>query len=227
MNKNIFQTLKLIALALVLSLGISYVSAWTAPTVTPPGGNVAAPINVSNTTQTKSGNLGASWLYAYSYRDAGDSTDTYFMKPNGDSKLKNILVAQDVCISGTTICLSTVSGTPGPQGLTGATGATGPAGSTGTGLSGFLAPLNGKTASCVASGSYGVATFYATVSGGAPYVRIVYGVDSGNIPGDYYERGLPATGYGAGSVSMTMGGVHGFASNSAYSGTCMGSWPTT
>ena len=117
---NIFKSIKLLALALALSIGISYVAAWTAPTATPPNGNVSAPLNVSANPQTKSGNLGASWLYAYSYRDAGDPTDTYFMKPNGDSKLKNILVAQDVCIFGTSTCLSTVTGTPGPQGLAGA-----------------------------------------------------------------------------------------------------------
>ena len=56
--KNITQLLKLIALALVLSIGISYVSAWTTPTVMPPNGNVAAPINVGGTTQTKTGDLG-------------------------------------------------------------------------------------------------------------------------------------------------------------------------
>ena len=57
MNKNIFQSFKVIVLAFVISIGISYVSAWTAPTVTPPGGNVAAPINTSINTQTKVGGL--------------------------------------------------------------------------------------------------------------------------------------------------------------------------
>ena len=55
--KNITQPLKVIALALVLSLGISYVSAWTAPTATPPSSNVAAPINVGSTAQTKTGDI--------------------------------------------------------------------------------------------------------------------------------------------------------------------------
>jgi hypothetical protein len=55
--KNITQPLKVIALALTLSIGISYVSAWTAPTATPPGGNVAAPINVSSSSQIKTGDL--------------------------------------------------------------------------------------------------------------------------------------------------------------------------
>lgn len=36
---------------------MSFVYAWTAPTVTPPNGNVSAPINTSATSQTKSGGL--------------------------------------------------------------------------------------------------------------------------------------------------------------------------
>lgn len=55
--KNITQALKVIALAVVLSFGLSYVYAWTAPTATPPGGNVSAPINTSGTAQTKTGAL--------------------------------------------------------------------------------------------------------------------------------------------------------------------------
>ena len=55
--KNIIQALKVVALALILSFGISYVYAWTAPTMTPPNGNVSAPINTSSTAQTKSGGL--------------------------------------------------------------------------------------------------------------------------------------------------------------------------
>lgn len=57
MYKNIFQYFKIGAVAVVLSLGIGYVFAWTAPTVTPPGGNVSAPINTGSTAQTKSGTL--------------------------------------------------------------------------------------------------------------------------------------------------------------------------
>ena len=60
--KNITQSLKVIALALVLSFGISYVYAWTAPTQTPPLGNVAAPINTSGVTQYKVGAFGVEGL---------------------------------------------------------------------------------------------------------------------------------------------------------------------
>ena len=54
---KIFQQLKVVALAIVFSFGLSYVYAWTAPNVAPPGGNVSAPINTGNTTQYKAGNL--------------------------------------------------------------------------------------------------------------------------------------------------------------------------
>jgi len=56
--KTLFSQLKLILLALLIAVGVSYVSAaWSNPTATPPEGNVAAPINVSEVGQTKKGNL--------------------------------------------------------------------------------------------------------------------------------------------------------------------------
>ncbi len=57
MLNKIFQTTKLVVLAIVLSFSLSYVYAWTAPTVSPPGGNTSAPINTSATLQQKSGAL--------------------------------------------------------------------------------------------------------------------------------------------------------------------------
>ncbi len=56
--KNTLQISKIIALALVLSFGLSYVYAWTAPTQSPPGGNTAAPINTSGISQIKKGAFG-------------------------------------------------------------------------------------------------------------------------------------------------------------------------
>lgn len=51
------QALKISALAIVLSFGLSYVYAWTAPTATPPNGNISAPINTSAVSQTKAGDI--------------------------------------------------------------------------------------------------------------------------------------------------------------------------
>lgn len=57
MNKQIFSAIKVSALAIVLSFGMSYALAWTAPTGTPPTGSVSAPLNTGGTAQTKTGGL--------------------------------------------------------------------------------------------------------------------------------------------------------------------------
>ncbi|MEK7552386.1 MAG: hypothetical protein AAB534_03140 [Patescibacteria group bacterium] len=48
-------TAKIIALAVILSAGISIVYGWTGPTAAPFGGNVEAPINAGSSEQTKLG----------------------------------------------------------------------------------------------------------------------------------------------------------------------------
>ena len=53
--KNIIQSLKVVALGLMLAIGLSYAFAWTAPTGNPPTGNVSAPINVGDADQIKIG----------------------------------------------------------------------------------------------------------------------------------------------------------------------------
>lgn len=57
--KQTFNTLKIISLAIILSFGLSYAIAWTAPSATPPTGNVSAPINTGSATasQTITGKL--------------------------------------------------------------------------------------------------------------------------------------------------------------------------
>lgn len=57
MTNQIFSSLKVVVLAIVLSLGLSYVYAWTAPAGTPPTGNVNAPLNTSSEVQSKTGTL--------------------------------------------------------------------------------------------------------------------------------------------------------------------------
>lgn len=64
LKNEIWQSTKLILLALILSVGVSYVFAWTGPTATAPNGNTPAPINVSATSQVKSGGLGVTNLVA-------------------------------------------------------------------------------------------------------------------------------------------------------------------
>jgi hypothetical protein len=60
LNKLKIELLKsalIVALALLLSLGILYVHAWTGPDAAPPVPNTPAPINVGATAQTKTGGL--------------------------------------------------------------------------------------------------------------------------------------------------------------------------
>ncbi len=63
MNKDqIINTLKIVTLALVLSVGIQYAAAqtvttWSPPSTTPPSGNTYAPLNVGISGQTKDGGL--------------------------------------------------------------------------------------------------------------------------------------------------------------------------
>ncbi|MEK7582046.1 MAG: hypothetical protein AAB488_01805 [Patescibacteria group bacterium] len=64
-KKEIFQSLKTLALALVLSVGVSYVYAWGPPAGVPSAeNNTPAPVNVGSTTQVKKGGLGVNDLLA-------------------------------------------------------------------------------------------------------------------------------------------------------------------
>lgn len=54
---KLLNALKVSTLALILSFGVSYALAWTAPLSAPPAGNVSAPLNTSATAQTKVGQL--------------------------------------------------------------------------------------------------------------------------------------------------------------------------
>src|SRR3989338_9793554 len=54
---SILRYIKLLVLAIALSLGVSLVYAWTGPTAAPPNANTPAPINVGTANQTKTGGL--------------------------------------------------------------------------------------------------------------------------------------------------------------------------
>ena len=62
--KQLIQPIKILILAIVLSIGVSYVYAWTGPASAPPEGNTPVPINVGATTQVKIGGLGVTNLIA-------------------------------------------------------------------------------------------------------------------------------------------------------------------
>lgn len=63
--KSIIKTTLTIALAVVIAAHSAH-AAWTLPTTTPPGGNVAAPLNTGTTSQVKQSSLGIlGYLSAY------------------------------------------------------------------------------------------------------------------------------------------------------------------
>jgi len=55
--KNTSWWLSAILIGIILGLGLGIVKAWTEPASSPPEGNLAAPINVGSTGQSKSGGL--------------------------------------------------------------------------------------------------------------------------------------------------------------------------
>jgi len=100
--KNLIQSLKVIIIGLILAVGLSYAFAWTAPTASPPGGNVSAPVNVGGTSQTKIGNM--------SFSSSLDSPLGYFGKigigtisPNAKLTVVSgdILLKQNVAVGAT------------------------------------------------------------------------------------------------------------------------------
>src|SRR3989344_2383584 len=69
---ELLQSVKILTLALVLSIGVQYASAaWIGPTAAPPNENASAPINVGATSQVKSGGLGVTNFLADSVTVGG------------------------------------------------------------------------------------------------------------------------------------------------------------
>lgn len=57
MKKQIIQLSSMFIVAAAFSIGVSYIFAWTVPTMAPPGGNVVAPLNVGPDDQDKEGDI--------------------------------------------------------------------------------------------------------------------------------------------------------------------------
>lgn len=93
MNKReVMQSLKVVILGLTLSVGLSYVFAWTGPTQTAPAGNVPAPINAGGLAQFKAGFLSVG---KSSMPTTGTALDV-----NGAVSLGNLLVNGVITITG-------------------------------------------------------------------------------------------------------------------------------
>ena len=93
MKTQIIQTTRTIILALILTLGMSYVMAWTGPTSAPPDGNTPTPVNVGATDQVKNGGLGLDALsvfgsgYISGVLGIGDTTPDTGLKLDVEGKV--------------------------------------------------------------------------------------------------------------------------------------------
>jgi len=95
MKKVILENVRIITVAIILSLGASVAFAWTGPTATPPSSNISAPVNVGSTSQIKTGGL---WVNSLGI-DAGltvggklgigVTSPTEKLEVNGNIKLPN------------------------------------------------------------------------------------------------------------------------------------------
>ena len=81
-KQNILQTFKIIALALILTTGLSIALAWNGPAAAPPTPNTDEPLNTSNNWQTKYGYLSLPKLI-----DSNDGQTGYYLDPGANSWL--------------------------------------------------------------------------------------------------------------------------------------------
>jgi hypothetical protein len=128
-TKKVLENAKLIVLAVLLTLGLSYVSAtWTAPTAPPVGNNAEAPINVSSGNQAKGGpSLGNSLLDINGLFSSQNIISFHDITGNNLSQANNSNVTYTGGIAGVctttsgklVACDRTSGGSTGPSGNSG------------------------------------------------------------------------------------------------------------
>ena len=94
-TRELWQSAKVLILALILSLGVSYAFAWTGPTASAPNNNTPAPVNVGGTFQSKSGDLWANSMGTNSGYCIGSSCITAW--PSGG--VTKIVAGSNISIS--------------------------------------------------------------------------------------------------------------------------------
>lgn len=102
MKKTIFDNLKLLALAVILSLGFGVAYAWTGPTGVPPTNNVSGIINTGSVSQIKAGGLWVNSLGTDAGLTIGGNAGVGVTSPtekldvNGNAKATAFLYSSDV-----------------------------------------------------------------------------------------------------------------------------------
>lgn len=107
--------------ALILFVAVPFAYAWTTPTATPPNGNVKAPINISDISQTKEGKLGVFGLGVFGQALMNKSgTSTYEMntlnRPSLTLGVNGKIGADEYCDKDGLNCVTTLGGTTGGGG---------------------------------------------------------------------------------------------------------------
>ena len=215
--KKLFQTLKIITLALVLTVGINWASATyiSRPTVAPTGGNTPAPLNVGSSPQAR---LGALALGTINMPASGASLDVYgSIIADSIASFANTVVTGNVTAN--SLSLPGLSGT-GNQSLC----VTGSGDVVACGSAAGLPSL--KIATITNSGCSGDCSF-VTGSGGsysfnAASVYLfkveVYGGGGGGAKGSNGSAGGTTTFSGSGASLTATGGAGGTNSTTAASG---------
>jgi len=84
--KGFLGTFTGVICGVIIGIGTQYVTAWTSPTGTAPGGNVSAPLTTGGATQTKSGSLLVNGeIHAGIFRDRWNTG--YYLQPSNWSNL--------------------------------------------------------------------------------------------------------------------------------------------
>ncbi len=125
MKKQFIQTIKVVVLALILSVGVNFaLAAWTPAPASPPSNNTEAPINVGASAQAKTGSF-------WDFGSIGTSTNIF----SGVASLTGIYngTHSPGVVSADWFCLKPATGQPGGSNCIGG-GALWPASSTTTTL---------------------------------------------------------------------------------------------
>lgn len=200
---NIIQLIKIVVLSIVLSLGLSYVYAWTAPTGTPPAGNADAPINTSGSDQTKTGILRVTDLVTNRITFTDGTSVTTAPTPHG----KQLFTSNGTLTvpEGVTRVYLTGSGSGGTGGSGATVGAWGGSGLGGVGATGYGTGSTGvKGTGCDAflGGRGGTGPGYSSGTGGGGGIGAAGGGGGGLGQSAYNQEVAVISGQ---SYSITLG----------------------
>ena len=112
MNKLFQLSIATLLLSSILVFGLGFVIAWTEPTAVPPQNNVAAPVNISNTAQTKTGNFTLPNLFLNATGNEGNINAINILQGFNDLILYgNATKNAPIYLEGSTVIINNDAGT--------------------------------------------------------------------------------------------------------------------